>query len=76
VVCDVGGGHGVLLGEILRSRPALRGVLVESRLVLAEAKSYFDALGISDRVDLVEGDFFDGFEARADVYVLKWVLHD
>jgi hypothetical protein len=76
VVCDVAGGHGVLLGEILRAHPALRGILVESPLVLAEAKSYFDALGIGDRVELVEGDFFDGFEARADVYVLKWILHD
>jgi hypothetical protein len=76
VVCDVAGGHGVLLGEILRAYPALRGILVEAPLVLAEAKSYFDALGIGDRVELVEGDFFDGFEARADVYVLKWILHD
>jgi hypothetical protein len=75
-VCDVAGGHGVLLGEILRARSSLRGILVESPLVLAEAQSYFDALGISDRVELVEGDFLDGFEARADVYVLKWILHD
>jgi hypothetical protein len=76
VVCDVAGGHGVLLGEILRAHPALRGILVETPNVLAAAKSYFDAIGIGDRVELVEGNFFDGFEARADVYLLKWVLHD
>jgi hypothetical protein len=76
VVCDLAGGTGVLLAEILRTRPALRGVLVESPLVVHEAAGRLDASGLADRVDLVEGDLFGTLTARADVYLLKWILHD
>jgi hypothetical protein len=75
-VCDVAGGTGVLLGEILRSHPGLRGVLVEEPLVLHEAATYLASIGLADRVQLVEGDLFGGFDATADIYLLKWILHD
>jgi hypothetical protein len=76
VVCDVAGGAGVLLGEILRANPGLRGVLVESPMVLSEAAAYLDEIGVADRVELVEGDLFEGFKVTADIYLLKWILHD
>jgi hypothetical protein len=76
VICDVAGGAGVLLSEILRCRPKLRGVLVETPLVLKEAAAYLDSAGVADRVELVEGDFFQPIAAQADLYLLKWVLHD
>jgi hypothetical protein len=75
-VCDVGGGAGTLLAAILAERPELRGVLVEAPGVLEEADSYLRRRGVRDRVELVTGDFFERVEARADVYVLKNVLHD
>ena len=75
-VCDVAGGAGVLLGEILRSHPGLRGVLVEAPLVLAEAATYLASIGLADRVQLVEGDLFGEIDATADIYLLKWILHD
>jgi hypothetical protein len=76
VVCDVGGGQGVLLGEILKARPALRGVLVESVTVLEQARTYLCTQSLDHRVDLVEGDLFGAIDAIADIYLLKWVLHD
>ena len=76
IVCDIAGGAGVLLGEILRARPGLRGVLVEAPLVLAEAAAYLASIGLADRVQLVEGDLFGRIEAAADIYLLKWILHD
>jgi hypothetical protein len=76
VICDVAGGAGVLLSEILLCRPELRGVLVETPLVLKEAAAYLESAGVADRVELIEGDFFELFAARADLYLLKWVLHD
>jgi hypothetical protein len=75
-VCDVAGGAGVLLGEILKFRPGLRGVLVEAPLVLNEAAGYFASIGLADRVELIEGDLFGHIEASADIYLLKWILHD
>jgi hypothetical protein len=75
-VCDVAGGSGVLLGEILTARPGLHGVLVESPLMLSAAASYLGSIGLADRVQFVEGDLFGQIEATADIYLLKWILHD
>lgn len=76
VVCDIGGGRGVLLAELLKARPRLHGLLVDLPAVLAEAKAYLDAEGVLSRVDLVEGDMFVDDLPPADLYLLKWVLHD
>jgi len=76
VVADVAGGAGTLLAAVLAARPGLRGVLVEAPGVLAEADAHLTARGVRDRVDLVAGDLLGTIEARADVYVLKNVLHD
>ena len=75
-VCDVAGGAGTLLAALLRSRPGLRGVLVDAPGVLAEAEGVLGAAGVRDRVEFAEGDIFERVEAQADVYVLKDVLHD
>jgi hypothetical protein len=76
VVCDVAGGAGTLLGELLVSRPSLRAVLVEAPGVLREAEEHLRSRGVLDRVELVEGDLFGSLHAEADVYLLKNILHD
>jgi hypothetical protein len=75
-VCDVAGGVGTLLGGVLRARPGLVGVLVELPGVLEEAERYLASLGVRDRVTLSEGNMFERVDARADVYLLKDILHD
>jgi len=76
VVCDIGGGTGALLAEVLRRHPRSRGILVETANVLAEAAAFLRAAGIADRVELAEGDIFRQVRGTADIYLLKWVLHD
>jgi hypothetical protein len=76
VICDVGGGQGVLLAEILKARPQLRGVLVDSAQVLEHARDYLHDQGVEQRVELVPGDLLGQVDARADLYLLKWILHD
>jgi hypothetical protein len=76
VVCDVAGGVGTLLAAVLDARPGLRGVLVDAPGVLAEADGWLAMRGVRDRVELAEGDIFRSLEARADVYLLKNILHD
>jgi hypothetical protein len=77
-LCDVGGGRGTLLSEILVRNPHLRAVLCDNAGVLDSARQLLGARGVIDRVELVAGSFFDaGAVPRgADVYVLKNVLHD
>ncbi len=75
-ICDVAGGIGTLLAAILQRRPRARGVLLDASEVLAEAGSFLRSRGVGDRVRLQAGDLFGDIGVQADVYVLKWVLHD
>ena len=76
IVCDVGGGRGTLLSELLVRHRHLRGVLCDREGVLAAAGPLLRARGVADRVELVAGSFFGDLPRGADVYVLKNVLHD
>jgi hypothetical protein len=76
VICDVGGGVGRFLAAILEHRTAARGVLIDTPQALTEAESFLRARGLSERIERVPGDIFDKVEAQADVFTLKWVLHD
>jgi hypothetical protein len=75
-VIDVGGGNGALLIDLLRSRPALRGVVFDLPVVAREAEERVAGAGLSDRCGVVAGSFFDGVPEGGDTYVLSTVLHD
>jgi hypothetical protein len=66
----------MLMAEILDARPQLRGVLLESETVLIEAKAFLSERGLLERVELVPSDIFDPLAVTADLYLLKWILHD
>jgi len=76
VVCDVGGGRGTLLSELLVRHSHLRGILCDAAGVIASAGPLLRARGVADRVELVAGSFFGELPVGADAYVLKNVLHD
>jgi hypothetical protein len=75
-VCDVAGGIGTLLAEILKARPQAEGVLIDAPEVLAEAEAFLTERGVFERVELSPGNFFGELNAEADVYLMKWILHD
>lgn len=75
-VVDVGGGNGALLAGVLDGNPHLRGILFDLPTGLAGAAAAMEAAGLSDRVELVEGSFFETVPADADVYLLKSIVHD
>lgn len=75
-VCDIGGGDGTVLAELLREHPDLRGILHDTEAGLAEAGPVLQAAGVADRCRTETGDFFAGVPAGADVYVIKSVIHD
>jgi hypothetical protein len=72
-VCDVAGGTGELLTEILAANPGVQGILVDVPGVLAEAR---DRRAGVERLSFADGDLFKGVAVAADVYVLKNILHD
>ncbi|MBB0230138.1 methyltransferase [Streptomyces calidiresistens] len=75
-IADIGGGHGFFLSEILGEHPKSRGVLVDRPSVVAEAPELLAGAGVADRVEIVEGNFFEPLPTGWDAYVLKAVLHD
>jgi hypothetical protein len=75
-LCDVGGGHGDLLAEVLLRHPNLTAVLLDSPGVLATARPFLAARGVLPRVELAPGSFFDAVPAGCDAYLLKNILHD
>ncbi|HLX09625.1 MAG TPA: methyltransferase [Thermoanaerobaculia bacterium] len=75
-LCDVGGGHGDLLAEILLRHPHLAAVLLDAGSVLATARPFLAARGVLPRIELLAGSFFEAVPAGCDAYLLKNVLHD
>lgn len=75
-IADVGGGMGHLLAAILDATPSARGLLYDLPEVIVNAGPFLAEQGVVDRVDLVEGSFFESVPPGADAYVLKSVIHD
>ena len=68
---DVGGADGAFLRQLRQANPALRGVVFDRPDVVAAI-----ADDVADgRIEVVGGDFFEAVPA-ADLYLLKFVLHD
>jgi len=69
VVVDVGGGNGALLGELIRRRPELRGIVLDLPETVRNEATF------GDRLQFVAGSFFDAVP-EGDAYVLSGILHD
>jgi O-methyltransferase domain/Dimerisation domain len=76
LVVDVGGGHGALLGAVLRDAPQANGVLFDQPSVIAGAGAPLEAAGVEDRCTLVGGSFFESAPEGGDAYLLKAIIHD
>ena len=74
-IVDVGGGHGRLLAGILLANPRLCGVLYDLPAVVADASALRQE-PISQRCEIIGGDFFKGVPAGADAYMAKGIIHD
>ena len=75
-LCDVGGGQGTLLSELLIRHPHLKGVLVDSPGTLVSARILLERREVLARVVLTPGSFFERVPEGADAYLLKNILHD
>jgi O-methyltransferase/IclR-like helix-turn-helix domain-containing protein len=75
-VVDVGGGHGSLLTTVLTIYPSIKkGILFDQPHVIEEARAELDP-ALDGRIQLEGGDFFTNLPSGADVYLMKWILHD
>lgn len=72
---DIGGANGELVRALMRANPALRGGVVDLPHVVPDAIEAARKDGLQDRFTAREGDFFESVPP-ADLYTLKYVLHD
>jgi hypothetical protein len=75
-VADIGGGGGGLLAAVLNARPGLEGILFDQPHVIHDAEATLRAAGCASRAELMGGDFFAEVPVRADLYLLKSIIHD
>jgi O-methyltransferase domain len=75
-IADVGGSTGNLLTTILARHPALRGILFDLPHVVRNAPALIAQRGLTDRIQIETGSFFDRVPAGADAYILSHVIHD
>lgn len=76
VIADIGGGHGYLLAKALSTNPRAKGILFDQPQVVAGASEVLSANGAADRVETVSGDFFQEIPVEADLYLMKFIIHD
>lgn len=75
-IADIGGGHGSLLSTILNAAPEAKGILYDQPQVLAGADEVLKNAGTFERVEKTEGNFFEEIPVKADVYLMKFIIHD
>jgi hypothetical protein len=75
-IADIGGGNGSTLSGILERHPALHGTLFDLPGVIGRARQNVEKAGLSDRLHLVAGDFFESIPNGADAYFLRHIIHD
>ena len=75
-VCDLGGGRGTLLLQIMRAHPGIQGVLLDVSVDTGELEAGFQSEDISGRFKTIEGDFNESVPGEMDVYLMKFIIHD
>jgi hypothetical protein len=75
-IVDVGGGDGSLIAGILKTHPAVQGVVFDLPHAIMHAQQRLEAAGLTNRCQAVAGDFFESVPDGGDAYALKWIIHD
>lgn len=76
VIADIGGGEGLLISSILYKNKDTRGILFDLPEGLTNAYRISERFGVTNRLELINGDFFISSPAGADVYILKNIIHN
>jgi hypothetical protein len=72
---DVGGATGSLVQALMGVNSELRGVIFDLPTVVPHARAAIERAGLQDRLSAVAGDFFESVP-EADLYLLRYILHD
>lgn len=74
-VMDIGGGEGGLLITILNKYQHLNGILLDIPATTAKASENINKHNLTDRCEIIPGDFLIGIDRQSELFILKHVLH-
>ncbi len=75
-IVDVGSGHGLLIAEILKANPNMKGILCDGSSVVEGVQPLLETKGVAERCELVRGNFFESVSSGGDAYIMKHIIHD
>lgn len=73
---DVGGGLGTLVAALMKAHPRLTGATADLPYLERDALAFLADEGVGERARFVALDMFASPPPRADLYLMKSVLHD
>jgi orsellinic acid C2-O-methyltransferase len=73
---DVGAGAGNILADILRTHAGVTGAVFDLPRTADVARKFLADQDLSDRSEVIAGDFFHEVTPGYDAYFIKSVLHD
>lgn len=74
--CDVGGATGLLASLVAKQHSHMKCISFDLPAVEPIAKKWIAKEGLSDRVDVVSGDFLNEDLPKADIITMGMILHD
>ncbi|BAP31970.1 methylase [Chryseobacterium sp. StRB126] len=74
-IVDIGGGNGVMIYAILNAYPHSSGIIFDEANVIQVTASLIPE-NLKDRCSVSIGSFFDKAPEGADLYTMKWIMHD
>lgn len=75
-LADIGGGNGSLLTLVLKNYPKMKGILFDLSGVVERAKANIQEAGLTDRCQVLGGNFFETVPAGAEAYLMRHIIHD
>ena len=73
---DIGGGNGSNITSMLQQYPEMQGILFDLQHVVERAQPHIKQAGLSDRCELIGGNFFESVPEGVDAYFMRHIIHD
>jgi hypothetical protein len=73
---DIGGGNGTTLMAVLKSHPAMKGIVYDLPGVVERTKKHLADAGLASRCQAVAGSFFESVPSGGDAYQMRHIIHD
>jgi hypothetical protein len=73
---DVGGAGGSFVHALMLKNPLLHGAVFDLPFAVSRSAGRAGELGLHERFSTVAGDFFRDALPAADMYLLRFILHD